>query len=85
MKYVCITYRMERKREVAETCAILPMTDEKADELLAEQAQWRHLADGATLDVLLHKLAIIQGYHFVAFAAAEPVVRPFSGLVEGWE
>ena len=81
MKYVCFTYQMERKRELAETCAILPMTDEKANELLTEQAQWRHLADGATLDVLLHKLAIIQGYHFVAFAKAEPVINPFFGLV----
>lgn len=70
MKYVCVTYCMSRKGEVAETCIDLPMEDDKADELLAKQGKCQQLADGATLDVLLHKLALIQGYHFSAFETA---------------
>ena len=71
MKYICITYLMKRKNEVAETCITLPMEDEKADELLAAQDKWLQLMDGATLDVLLRKLSILQGYQFAGFETAE--------------
>lgn len=71
MKKICITYLMKRENEVAETCITLPMEEKKANELLATQSKWWQLMDGATLDVLLRKLAILQGYQFVGFEAAE--------------
>ena len=78
MKNVCITYCMKRKGEVAETCIVLPMKDEIADELLARQDKCWQLADGATLNVLLHKLALIQGYQFAALETAEAAEAPLS-------
>lgn len=71
MKHICITYLMKRENEVAETCITLPMEEKKADDLLAAQGEWLQLMDGATLDVLLRKLSILQGYQFAAFEVAE--------------
>lgn len=71
MKRVCITYHMKRENEVAETCITIPMEDRKAEELLATQEEWWQLMDGATLDVLLHKLSILQGYKYAVFCTAE--------------
>lgn len=73
MKNICITYLMKRESEVAETCITLPMEEKKANELLATQSEWWQLMDGATLDVLLRKLAILQGYQFAGFETAEEV------------
>ena len=70
MTNVCITYLMKRENEVAETCITLPMEEKKANELLATQSEWQ-LMDGATLDVLLRKLSILQGYQFAGFETAE--------------
>lgn len=71
MKHICITYHMRREDETAETCIVLPMEDENADELLAEQDEWRQLMEGAALDVLLRKLSILQGYQYDGFRTAE--------------
>lgn len=71
MTHVCITYHMKREREIAETCITIPMEDGKAAELLATQGEWWQLMEGATLDVLLRKLALIQGYSFAGFCMAE--------------
>lgn len=71
MTNVCITYHMKREREIAETCITLPMEDSKATELLATQDEWWQLMEGATLDVLLRKLSIMQGYKYAGFCTAE--------------
>ena len=62
MRNICITYHMKRNNEIAETCITIPMEDKKAEELLATQEDWWQLMEGATLDVLLRKLSILQGY-----------------------
>ena len=71
MKHICITYHMTRKSEIAETCITLPMEDAKAAELLACQEDCLQLREGATLDVLLRKLSILQGYQYAGFCIAE--------------
>ena len=71
MKNICITYHMEREHEVAETCITIPMEDRKAEDLLATQGEWWKLMEGATLDVLLRKLSILQGYRYSGFCMAE--------------
>lgn len=71
MKYICITYLMKRTNEVAETCITIPMEDKKAVELLSTQGDWWQLMEGASLDVLLRKLSILQGYQFAGFETAE--------------
>ena len=71
MKHICITYHMTRKNEIAETCITLPMEDAKAAELLACQEGCLQLREGATLDVLLRKLSILQGYQYAGFCIAE--------------
>ena len=71
MTNVCITYHMKREHEIAETCITLPMEDGKATGLLATQGEWWQLMDGATLDVLLRKLSIMQGYKYAGFCTAE--------------
>lgn len=73
MTNICVTYLMKRENEVAETCITLPMEEKKADELLAAQSEWWQLMDGATLDVLLRKLSILQGYQFAGFETAEKI------------
>lgn len=72
MMRICITYHMTRENEIAETCIILPMDDCKGQDLLDKQEESLLLAEGATLDVLLHKLSILQGYRFSSFCMAEP-------------
>ena len=62
---------MTRKNEIAETCIALPMEDAKAAELLACQEDCLQLREGATLDVLLRKLSILQGYQYAGFCIAE--------------
>ena len=71
MKHICITYHMTRKSEIAETCITLPMEDAKAAELLTCQEDCLQLREGATLDVLLRKLSILQGYQYAGFCIAE--------------
>lgn len=71
MRYICITYLMERPNKVTETCIKIPMEDKKAAELLATQGDWWQLMEGASLDVLLRKLSILQGYKFAGFETAE--------------
>lgn len=71
MKHVCITYHMKREGEIAETCITIPMEDMKADALLKNAEDDLSLQDGATLDVLLKKLSILQGYQFCGFCMAE--------------
>ena len=71
MMNVCITYHMKREHEIAETCITLPMEDNKAMELLATQNEWWQLMAGAALDVLLHKLSLLQGYMYDDFCMAE--------------
>ena len=74
MKHICITYHMTRKNEIAETCITLPMDDTKATELLACQENCLQLREGATLDVLLCKLSILQGYQYAGFCIAEETI-----------
>lgn len=71
MKHVCITYHMERKNEVAETCITLPMDDSVAAMLLTNQGDYFQLMEGAPLDVLLRELSKLQGYTYAGFCCAE--------------
>lgn len=71
MRNICITYHMKRNNEIAETCITIPMEDKKAEELLATQEDWWQLMEGATLDVLLRKLSILQGYQYYGFCIAK--------------
>ena len=74
MTNVCITYHMKREGELAETCSTLSLEDDKAEELLTTQGEWWQLMEGATLDVLLRKLSILQGYQYAGFCCAERTV-----------
>ncbi len=71
MKHICITYHMKCGEEIAETCITIPMEDKKAEALLRNADDDPSLRDGATLDVLLKKLSILQGYQFCGFCTAE--------------
>lgn len=69
MKHVCITYHMTRPGEEAETCITLPMTEENAQDLLAngeDSAVYRGNIAG-----ILQRLATIQHYYRAYFCTAE--------------
>jgi len=62
---------MKRKGEIAETCITIPMEDKKAEVLSTNADNDLSLRDGATLDVLLKKLSILQGYQFCGVCMVE--------------
>lgn len=76
MTKVCITYRMKRKNEVAETCITLPMTDPVAAMLLTSQGDSFQLVCGAPLNTLLRELSELQGYVYAGFCCAEEAELP---------
>lgn len=82
MTHVCITYHMERKNEVAETCITLPMDDFVAAMLISNQGDCFQLMDGAPLNILLRELSKLQGYTYTGFCCAEQDERWKGGAEE---
>ncbi len=78
MKHICITYVMsgvfDGRRDVATMCITLPMTDEKAAELLENQSDSPLVMfPCGIIHGVLQALAILQGYNGGGwFASAEP-------------
>lgn len=74
MTKVEITYHMHRYSECAETVIILPMTDKNADDLLLHQEAStlinRRNGDKGMLEMLLSRLARLQGYTYGEFVDA---------------
>lgn len=70
MTDVCITYRMERESEVAETRITLPMDDIVATMLVDTQGDCFLLMAGGPLTVLLRELSQLQGYTYTGFCCA---------------
>lgn len=75
MKNICITYRMTRANEIAETCITLPMTEGIAASILTQQGESAYVrADRYTVTpvkIILNQLAELQGYNSAAFCCAE--------------
>ena len=72
MKHIRITYRMHGRRgEIAETCITLPMTSDAAKEVLSRRRRDED-APHIIVNVVLHELAVLQGYIGSDFISAEP-------------
>ena len=73
MKRVCITYKMQRPGEKAETVAVLPMTDERAESILklGEDSIYVSPSCQASVYRTLAAMAQIQGYDYAGFCRAE--------------
>ena len=75
MKRICITYHMTKANEIAETCITLPMSDDIATSVLAEQGESVYIrAYNGTLTaikIILNQLAELQGYSSATFCCAE--------------
>lgn len=67
MKRVCVTYKMIKGNDVAETCIVLPMEDSIAELVVAN----------AVMPLQIHQilcaLADLQGYHYAGICSAEEV------------
>lgn len=70
MKHLCITYHMERRNEIAETCITLPMLDEVAADILARCDDSPYMASGGAVNTILEQLAEIQGYTLLGVCMA---------------
>lgn len=70
MKRVCITYKMFKLGEIAETCIVLPMEDHTADAAIDK-------IDNFIIPLhvyqILCSLSRLQGYHYAGFCSAEEV------------
>lgn len=64
MRHICITYHMHRENEDAETCIVLPMTEEIANDILTNGEDSEHLAQNGKVRHILENLSTIQGYEF---------------------
>ena len=87
MKRLCITYHMYRnypRKETAETCITLPMTQAIADDILENGENSKYLAPatvgedmsanaGGVIYEALCRLSEMQGYHYEGFCTAEAV------------
>lgn len=91
MKHLCITYHMHRnwgtasrpQNEIAETCIVLPMNDDIADDILEKGADSKYLnaASLGTVYLALSYISQIQDYHYDSFCAAEEVDLMESGYI----
>lgn len=71
MKHLVITYHMTKSGEGAETCITLPMMDKIAEDILKEQRCSPYVFLSSAVDVILTKLAALQGYVGAEFCYAE--------------
>lgn len=71
MRSITIWFRMWDGFDENDTAVTLPMDDNHAEPLLRDQRLALDALPGATLDVLLHKLAILQGQHFIQIEKIE--------------
>lgn len=69
MRHITITYHMNDGFDVGESCITLPFDDDHAEALLHGYALDKD--PGGTLDVLMHKVAILQGCHFEGIVSIE--------------
>ena len=72
MKHIRITYRMYgSRREIAETCITLPMTEEAAEEFLSMRMP-NPASPLINVNAILDELAVLQGYIRGEIISAEP-------------
>lgn len=76
MEHIRITYKMSRPGEIAESCVVIPMEAEAAEDILEYQEDSGLVTDsGDTYDgqiaYILDRLAEIQGYDYAEFVMAE--------------
>lgn len=72
MKRICITYRMERENETAETCIVLPMTEIQAGQLFEDQKEFSYgIGKSHSVSQIIDNLASLQGYERAKFVCAE--------------
>ena len=69
MKHVCLTYHMNRAGMDAETCITLPMTEDNAQDLIANGED--SVVYRGNIAGILQRLATIQGYNTASFCTAE--------------
>lgn len=78
MKSVFISYVCIRGGSQFETCIILPMSAENADELVKYQRTSRLVSgpgyDKGLLATLLDRLAKLQGFHYARMISAEATI-----------
>lgn len=83
MRYLNITYHMEKNHgtviepniEIAETCIVLPMAEDVAEDVLISGADSIHLKRlcYGKVSAVLAALSELQGYHYSGFCCAEEV------------
>jgi hypothetical protein len=78
MKKIIIYYHMIKDDEIAETCITLPMADEMAADILADQADSEHVkfqTDRLNVYDVIYPLARIQGYSQIRFVLAAGIYK----------
>lgn len=68
-----ITYHMENRKETAETCIDVPMSEDNAAFFRAYGINATLKPYGEVLHSILHNLAKLQGYTFTRICAIEEV------------
>ena len=91
MKHLCITYHMHRnwgtaskpQVETAETCIVLPMNDDIAEDILEKGMDSAYLSKSSLgkIYLALSYIAQIQDYHYSDFCCAEEVVLTENGYI----
>lgn len=91
MKHLLITYHMSRnwgtaskpQHEIAETCIVLPMNDDIAEDILEKGMDSAYLSASSLGKVYLalSYISEIQDYHYEGFCTAEEVVLTENGYV----
>lgn len=91
MKHLLITYHMSRnwgtaskpRRETAETCIVLPMNDDIAEDILEKGIDSAYLSASSLGKVYLalSYISEMQDYHYESFCTAEEVILTENGYV----
>lgn len=89
MKHLCITYHMNRnwgtviepRMETAETCIVLPMKDDIAEDILEKGADSKHVSFMGLVYLALSRISEMQDYHYAGFCTAEEVVLTENGYI----
>ena len=71
MRHISITYHMNDGFCTGESCITLPFDDDHAEDLLHGFALMKD--PGGTLDVLMRKVAVLQGCRFEGIVSIEEV------------
>ena len=74
MKYLCITYHVEKPHEVVENCITLPMEAEVTEDILKHQEESQYVCQGnfsiTPIRTILNQFAEFQGYQGAGFTCA---------------